>query len=123
VPSVLIVDDEPDVLLLFRLNLELAGWTTGLAADGEEALRRLRKERFDVVILDILMPVLDGFGVLEALKDEADAPPVVVVSAHLTESMKDRVTALGARVVLSKPVEVTALSDLLLGLLPGAGVH
>ena len=66
--SVLVVDDEPDILLLHRLNLEAAGHRVVLAADGITALERIAEERPDVVVLDVMMPVLDGWGVLERLR-------------------------------------------------------
>src|SRR5438132_4421070 len=58
--KVLIVDDEPDILLMLRVNLEAAGYSTVLAADGETALRRIDEEPPDLILLDIMMPVMDG---------------------------------------------------------------
>jgi CheY-like chemotaxis protein len=107
---VLIVDDEPDILLLLRLNLEGAGFETGLAADGDEALQRLRRESFDVVLLDLAMPVLDGFGVLAAWRDDDAAPPVVVLTAYAnTEGYRDRAFALGAAGFVPKPPDFDSL--------------
>jgi DNA-binding response OmpR family regulator len=60
-PRVLIVDDEPDVLLTLRMILEAEGFDPALAADGETALRRIDEESPDLVVLDIMMPVLDGW--------------------------------------------------------------
>ena len=77
-PKVLIVDDEPDVLLLLRVNLDAAGYETVLAADGETALGRIDDSSPDVVLLDIMMPVMDGWGVLRALSERDNAPRVVV---------------------------------------------
>jgi CheY-like chemotaxis protein len=109
---VLIVDDEPDILLLLRLNLEAAGFDTGLAADGDEALQRLRRDRFDVVLLDLAMPVLDGFGVLAALHDDPAAPPVVVLTAYAnTQGYRQRAFALGATGFVAKPPDFDALPD------------
>ena len=66
-PKMLIVDDEPDVLLTLRMILESEGFDPLLAADGETALRRVDEERPDLVVLDIMMPVLDGWFVLAEL--------------------------------------------------------
>jgi CheY-like chemotaxis protein len=110
VPRVLIVDDEPDILLLLRLNLELAGYETGMAADGDEALLRLRRERFDVVLLDLQMPVLDGWGVLTALREDPAAPPVVVLTAFANaDGFRDRAFGLGAVGFVSKPPDFNAI--------------
>lgn len=100
---VLIVDDEPDLLLMLRVSLEAAGFETGLAADGDEALRRIRGEHFDVMLLDMMMPVLDGWAVLGALKNDPTAPPIIVVTARTAQADKDRAFDMGAADFVSKP--------------------
>jgi CheY-like chemotaxis protein len=100
---VLIVDDEPDLLLMLRVSLEAAGFETGLAADGDEALRRVRAEHFDVMLLDMMMPVLDGWAVLGALKSDPTAPPIIVVTARTAQADKDQAFDLGAADFVSKP--------------------
>jgi DNA-binding response OmpR family regulator len=107
--KVLVVDDEPDVLLLLRIHFEEAGYRTVLAADGETALRRLDEERPDAVVLDVMMPVMDGWSVLEALRSRADAPPVVVLSARTTDADIARARELGAADYVTKPFEPAAL--------------
>ncbi|GAC1313114.1 MAG: hypothetical protein NVSMB16_09910 [Acidimicrobiales bacterium] len=106
---VLIVDDEPDLLLMLRVSLEAVGFETGLAADGDAALRRMKADRFDAVLLDVMMPVLDGWSVLEALKDDVDAPPVVVVSAKSALQDQERARALGAADYITKPFDLDSL--------------
>jgi two-component system alkaline phosphatase synthesis response regulator PhoP len=108
---ILVVDDEPDILLLHRLNLEGAGHDVLLAADGMKALERIDNDRPDVVVLDVMMPVLDGWGVLDALRDRASAPPVLVVSAKTAESDIDHARSLGAAAYLAKPFNAQALVD------------
>ena len=66
-PRVVIVEDEPDTLLLLRINLDAAGFEASLAADGATAMRRITAERPDVVLLDLMLPVLDGWAVLAEL--------------------------------------------------------
>lgn len=106
---VLIVDDEPDLLLMLRVSLEAVGFETGLAADGDEALRRIRAEHFDVVLLDMMMPVLDGWAVLGALKNDPTAPPIIVVTAKTAQATKDEAFALGASDFVSKPFDLENL--------------
>lgn len=108
-PKVLIVDDEPDVLLLMRINLEDAGFDTVLAADGERALEQVREHAPDVVVLDVMMPVLDGWGVLEALAREGTRPLTIVVSAKATPADLQRAYRLGAAEYLTKPVDMPRL--------------
>lgn len=110
---VLIVDDEPDILLMLRVNLEADGFETALAADGETALKRIGEERFDVVLLDVMMPVMDGWGVLQGLGGEADAPRVIVVSAKSSDRDVLRALELGASDYVKKPFSPEELSALI----------
>lgn len=107
--KVLIVDDEPDILLMMRVNLEGEGFETVLAADGETALERIREESPDVVLLDVMMPVLDGWGVLEQLVDQPERPAVVVVSAKAAPGDLARAYRLGAADYVTKPFGMEAL--------------
>lgn len=106
---ILVVDDEPDILLLHRLNLESAGHEVLLAADGIKALDRIDADRPDAVVLDVMMPALDGWGVLDALRARPDAPPVLVVSAKSAQDDIDRAIASGAAAYLAKPFEADTL--------------
>ena len=106
---VLIVDDEPDILLMLRINLEAEGYETALAADGETALRRIADETPDVIVLDVMMPVMDGWSVLEALSSRADAPRVIVLSAKTAPRDVRRALDLGAADYLTKPFEPEGL--------------
>ena len=103
--KVLIVDDEPDVLLLLRVNLEAAGYETVLAADGETALGRIDDSTPDLVLLDIMMPVMDGWGVLRALSERPSAPRVVVVSAKSSDRDVVRALTSGALEYITKPFD------------------
>jgi DNA-binding response OmpR family regulator len=108
-PKVLIVDDEPDILLMLRINLEAEGYETALAADGETALRRIDDEDPDVVLLDVMMPVMDGWSVLDALSSRPDAPRVIVLSAKTATRDVRRALDLGAAEYLTKPFEPEGL--------------
>ncbi len=103
---ILIVDDEPNVRLVFRTALESsgAGYQLHEAADGEEALIQVRRQRPDLVLLDLQMPRLDGMATLQRLRDAGVDTPVVIVTAH--GSIPDAVAALklGAIDFLSKPL-------------------
>ena len=103
--KILIVDDEPDVLLLLRVNLEAAGYETVLAADGETALTRIDETAPDVVLLDIMMPVMDGWGVLRVLSGREAAPRVVVVSARSSDRDVVRALTSGALDFVTKPFD------------------
>jgi two-component system alkaline phosphatase synthesis response regulator PhoP len=104
-PRVLIVEDEPDVLLVLRINLEAAGFETCLAADGVTALRRIEDDRPDVVLLDLMLPVVDGWAVLAELRSREDPTPVLVCSAKRTPRDLARAEELGAVGYVAKPFE------------------
>ena len=110
---VLIVDDEPDILLMLRVNLEADGFETALAADGETALRRIEEERFDLVLLDVMMPVMDGWGVLQGLSSDPGAPRVIVVSAKSADRDIARALQAGAADYVTKPFSPVDLSGLI----------
>jgi DNA-binding response OmpR family regulator len=108
-PRVLIVDDEPDILLMLRVALEAKGHDIALAADGDSAVRRVARESFDLMLLDVMMPVMDGWGVLEALQNVHDAPRVIVVSARTMSADVARAVNLGAADYVVKPFSLPAL--------------
>lgn len=116
--SVLVVDDEPQVVWMLRFSLEAEGYQTLEARDGRAALGEIRRHRPDLVLLDVMMPVMDGWSVLEALQalPEQERPRVVVVSARA--SLRDRAKAaeLGADAFVAKPFNVEDLLDLIRGL-------
>jgi two-component system copper resistance phosphate regulon response regulator CusR len=94
---------------MLRVSLEASGFETALAADGDVALQRMSQERFDLVLLDVMMPVLDGWGVLEALQGHEDPPKVIVLSAKSAQRDVDHARDLGAADYLTKPFEIEAL--------------
>jgi two-component system response regulator MprA len=109
VATILVVDDEPDILLVLRMGLEDEGHEVVLAADGEMALARIEEHHPDLVVLDLMMPVLDGYGVLERLQSAGSALPVVVVSAKAEQADVDRALGLGATEFVSKPFDLDRL--------------
>jgi DNA-binding response OmpR family regulator len=110
---VLVVDDELDLTELVRINLEIAGYEVTTAADGARALDSIRERRPDVVLLDVMMPVLDGWGVLASLQaDETLADlPVVMLTALSGERDVIRGHLSGAVRYLTKPFDVHTLLD------------
>jgi CheY-like chemotaxis protein len=112
---VLVVDDEPDVLLLCRVNLEFEGYEVVEAADGEQAMQQLRERGFDVVLLDVMMPKMDGWQVLEAVKADEDLKeiPVVMLTAKVQDQDQIRGWSQGAADYITKPFSPLALSQVL----------
>lgn len=108
-PKVLVIDDEPGVRDLISEALSLSGITAVPAADGLEALSFLRRERFDLLILDINMPKLDGLALLEKLRTEGMSVPVLMLSARADKADINQGLRIGADDYLTKPFSIEEL--------------
>jgi CheY-like chemotaxis protein len=122
---VLVVDDEPDVLLLCRLNLQQRGHELLEAADGSTALKIARDRHPDVIVLDLMLPGISGYDVLEALQRDAETTdiPVLVLTAKSLRADRERSHGLGASAFLTKPFlpnELCEMVDSLVGPRHGA---
>jgi two-component system OmpR family response regulator len=108
-PRILVVDDEENITFLVASALSLEGMETATAATGREALDRVAGWRPDAVVLDVMLPDLDGFAVLQRLRDQGHKVPVVFLTARNT--VQDRVRGLsdGGDDYLVKPFEVAEL--------------
>jgi len=84
---------------------------TQIAKNGEEALVILRSQNIDILFLDLTMPVLDGVGVLQGIKDENIDVAVFVISADIQPEMQSKVLGLGAKAFLRKPVKTEILNE------------
>ena len=107
--KILIVDDEPAIRDLISEVLNIADYDFVAVSDGVEALNVIRREKFDLIILDVNLPKLDGFAVLEKIRESAPTQPIIMISAR-TE--KDDVThglRLGADDYIRKPFSVEEL--------------
>jgi CheY-like chemotaxis protein len=103
--KVLVVDDEDDLRELARMFLEIRGHDAIEASSGEEALELLEISEPDVLLLDLRMPGIGGWGVLDALEERGRLAelPVVVISAHADSAIAHRAMELGCRGYLAKP--------------------
>ncbi|HEY3056710.1 MAG TPA: response regulator [Thermoanaerobaculia bacterium] len=89
-PKILIVDDDSDVRRLYAIGLNQRGFEVKLAANGAEAVDRIASERPDVILLDWLMPLMDGGEVLSRLDGDAASIPIIVVSGQPQPSAEQR---------------------------------
>jgi two-component system, OmpR family, alkaline phosphatase synthesis response regulator PhoP len=106
---ILVVEDNPDLAFGLRNNLEIEGYAVDVADDGYKALTRARTLRPDLIILDLTLPGLDGYRVLRTLRDEGNATPVLILSAHGEEADKVRGFRLGADDFVTKPFSLLEL--------------
>ncbi len=108
-PKVLVIDDEPGVRELISESLRISEITAMQAADGLEALSLLRREKFDLLILDINMPKLDGLALLEKLRTEGMSVPVLMLSARADKTDINQGLRIGADDYLTKPFSIEEL--------------
>ena len=109
IPSVLVVDDEPNIRELVQVALQFHGCTVTTAATGKDALRQAEMDRPDLIVLDVVLPDLDGFEVCRRLRSGGNEVPVIFLTARDTSS--DTVTglALGGDDYVTKPFSVESL--------------
>ena len=102
---VFVVDDEPDVVELLQTILQAAGFEVEVATDGRSALARLLAKPADLLVLDLMMPDLDGFELLKLLRldQRAAAMPVLIISARTGQQDQIESLQLGANAYLCKP--------------------
>src|SRR6267142_853110 len=108
-PSILLVEDEENLHEALKLNLELEGYGVTSAYDGMEALKRIQEEYFDLLILDVMLPEIDGIHVTETIRVQNNEVPILILSAK--NSSADRVLGLkkGADDYLTKPFNLEEL--------------
>ncbi len=110
-PRILVVDDELDLVAVLRMGLEIQGFEVIEAMDGEEGLRRARQDRPDLMVLDLMLPKMDGYKVCRALKfDERFRNlPILILSARSGDQDRRLALDMGADLFISKPYEMNDL--------------
>jgi len=107
--TILVIEDDPSITMGLELNLAAEGYKVLLAHDGEEGLEKARQPGIDLVILDVMLPRLNGFEVLRALRAVGHTVPVVMLSARGAEIDKVMGLELGAEDYVTKPFGVAEL--------------
>ena len=109
--TILIVDDEKDLVSMVKLRLEAAGYDTIEAYDGQEALTKAQNEKPDLIILDLMLPIMDGYKVCRMLKFDSryKSIPIILFTARVQDSDKDLGKEVGADAYLTKPFEAEVL--------------
>lgn len=109
--TVLLIDDDREFLDILSERLTIRGMEVTTAASGQTALDLMAKERFDVVVLDLQMPEMDGLQVLAQLAARNSTQPVILLTGHATVSRGVQAMKLGATDVLEKPVDIRELAE------------
>lgn len=103
---ILIVDDEPELRILLSQVLENVGYEMKEAADGEEAIELLKKEKYDLTLLDIQMPILDGIKVLKYIKDHSLPTKAIMLTGYADLKHAMEAKEYGAKDFIGKPYKI-----------------
>jgi signal transduction histidine kinase/ActR/RegA family two-component response regulator len=110
---VLLVEDAPDIQLLVSHFLRRSGAVVDVANDGHEGIRKAKTGCFDLVLMDLQMPVLNGYEATAQLQKEGFQSPIVALTAHAMKGVKERCLQAGCDDYLTKPINAAALLDLI----------
>ena len=114
--SVLVVDDEKNIRSTLADILEGEGYQVTTADTGEKAIRLCHRRRFDVVLLDVRMPGVDGFEAFRRIRQQHDDACVIMMSAYSTQEFQHLALVEGAAAFLRKPLEVERMLSLIVRL-------
>ena len=120
--TILVVDDEDDILDLLQYNLEQEGYRTVSAKNGLDGIELARQEKPDLIILDVMMPGIDGIEVCRRLRQDAYLrhTPILMLTARTEEETQVEGLDVGADIYFSKPVSIPILSSQIRALLRSA---
>lgn len=109
--TILVAEDEADILKIIIFRLKKAGYNVVTAANGKEALEILSRSKPDLLILDLVMPVVDGYEVCKAVKEGQKLRdiPILLITASVTSNMIDKIRDVKADDYLAKPFETEEL--------------
>jgi DNA-binding response OmpR family regulator len=112
-PRILVADDDPVILRLLEVNLGLEGFRVETAARGEDALEKARGSRPALIVLDVMMPGMNGWDVARRLKEQQETAdlPVVLLSARTQVSDRRRGEEIGVDAYITKPFDPSELAD------------
>jgi two-component system, sensor histidine kinase len=123
-PSILLAEDNDDMRQLYSLVLAQAGFDVREAMNGKEALAAVKRSRPDVLITDIMMPVMDGLELIARIKNEPALSdlPIIAISAYGGDYLS-RAYTVGATGVIGKPIDPDSLIDAVIHALPSQTSH
>ena len=110
-PKVLIVDDEKDFLDIMAERMDARGMQVSTATSAEDALKMVLKEPYDAVIMDLMMPEMDGFKALKLFKETRPDVPIILLTANVPEEKCIEAIKLGAMDVIEKPADLNLLTQ------------
>lgn len=122
---ILVVDDEPDLIRVLEFGLKASGYAVEVASDGQEGLKKAREIKPDVILLDLMLPKLDGYKVCRLLKfdDRFKHIPIIILSARTQEGDQTLALEMGANRFVTKPYDFTEILGYIEALLKSPSVR
>jgi len=111
--KILLIDDEPELVKAVEIRLKSTGYEVSVAYDGRAGIHEAKEIKPDLIILDLLMPIMDGYAVANELKDDPETKhiPIIILTASQREDLRTRCREIGVTSFIMKPFET---SDLLM---------
>jgi len=109
--SILVADDEEELLELIRFTLDANGFTVVTANNGRKALNLAKSTAFDLIVLDVMMPEVDGYHVAQEISQDPKSPPILLLTSRDFSQDEGAIKGSGATAFLSKPFEVPELIE------------
>jgi len=122
---VLVVDDEPDLVRILQFGLQSAGYVVESASDGQEGLKKAREVKPDIILLDLMLPKLDGYKICRLLKfdERFKQIPIIILSARTQEGDQALALEMGANRFVTKPYNFSEILTHVEELLKSASLH
>lgn len=111
---VLVVDDEPAIRALVAKIIDRAGLPVDTAVNGAEAIAKMETTEYDVVVVDLMMPVIDGFGVIDYVRKMSGHRPAVIVASATDSAILRQLDGTIVHSILRKPFDIDVLGDLII---------
>ncbi len=115
--EILLADDEEELLELIRFSLDAAGYSVTPVKNGKLAVEQTKKKRFDLIVMDVMMPLMDGYHAASEINQDPEAPPILLLTSRDFDQDQAAIKGSGASAFLSKPFEVPELLQTIRGLL------
>lgn len=115
--EILVADDEEELLELIRFSLDAAGHKVTPVKNGKIAVEENKKKRYDLIVMDVMMPLLDGYHAAAEINQDPDAPPILLLTSRDFDQDQAAIKGAGVSAFLSKPFEVPELLQTIRSLL------
>jgi DNA-binding response OmpR family regulator len=117
--KIVLIDDEPELVKAVEVRLKSIGYDVALTYDGQAGIDKVKEIKPDLIILDLLMPIMDGYSVAKELKDDPEIKqiPIIILTASQREDLKTKCKELGVASFLMKPFETNDLLNMVKAIL------